>query len=155
MVIGIDDVLFSGDHVLMDITPHQAPEELSAWCGLNHYLRSLDLLYGWAGDIQFAFGGHKQFVTDLPARIMEIKQMHEDRLHKVLLFFRTPNTIDALSDHLFGAVNGLDSLLAIEEAGAHVEYLYQRGLLKINNYDQLKNDSRPITYEYQSTIPDS
>jgi glyoxylase-like metal-dependent hydrolase (beta-lactamase superfamily II) len=150
VVIQLEDVIFCGDHVLTDITPHQAPEELSPWCGLNHYLRSLSLLENWADDIKISLCGHKQAITDLSARIAEIKEMHARRLIEVLDFFRSPNTIDALSDNLFGKANGFDALLAIEEAGAHVEYLYQRGSLRILNYSQLENAERPGALQYQT-----
>jgi glyoxylase-like metal-dependent hydrolase (beta-lactamase superfamily II) len=152
VVIRLEDILFCGDHVLADITPHQAPEQLGSWCGLNHYLRSLDLLKRWAGDSQLALCGHKQVITDLKARISEIKQMHADRLAEVLAFYRSPNTIDALSESLFGEEHGFNGLLAIEEAGAHVEYLYQRGKLRIENYDQLAKSNGPIAHQYQVAL---
>ena len=152
VVIRLDDILFCGDHVLADITPHQAPEQLSSWCGLNHYLRSLDLLKAWAGDSQLALCGHKQVITDLGARISEIKHMHMGRLEEVLKFYRSANTIDALSDSLFGEMHVFNGLLALEEAGAHVEYLYQRGKLRIENYDQLAKSNGPIAHHYQVWI---
>jgi len=150
VVIRLDDVLFCGDHILTDITPHQAPEQLSTWCGLNHYLKSLELVEQWAGDVRMALCGHKRVITDLPARILEIRDMHMDRLEEVLLFFRSPNTVEALSGSLFGETNGFNALLAIEEAGAHVEYLYQRGMLTIENYDQLEGSNGPVVLNYQA-----
>jgi hypothetical protein len=50
-------------------------------------------------------------------------------------------------------VHGYNVLLALEEAGAHVEYLYQRGLLYIENMDDLENGSGPgaIRYRRQQT----
>jgi glyoxylase-like metal-dependent hydrolase (beta-lactamase superfamily II) len=155
VVISLDDVLFCGDHVLTDITPHQAPEELSSWCGLNHYLRSLDLLEGWAGDVNLSLCGHKRAITDLRERISEIKQMHFARLDEVMQFYKSPNTIDALSESLFGKAYGFDALLAIEEAGAHVEYLYQRGRLRINNFNHLEPGSRPVAFHYQARDPNN
>jgi glyoxylase-like metal-dependent hydrolase (beta-lactamase superfamily II) len=152
VVIRIDDILFCGDHVLADITPHQAPEQLSSWCGLNHYLRSLDLLDRWVGDIQLALCGHNDPITDLKDRIFEIKQMHDDRLLDVLNYYRSPNTIDALSDSLFGETVGFNGLLAIEEAGAHVEYLYQRGKLRINNFEQLERSNGPVALQYHAEM---
>jgi len=150
VVIRLDDFLFCGDHILTDITPHQAPEQLSSWCGLNHYLNSLEIVEQWAGDINLTLCGHKRVISDLPARISEIRNMHMDRLEEVHQFFQTPNTIAALSDSLFGEVIGFNTLLAIEEAGAHVEYLYQRGMLAIENYDQLERSNGPFVLNYRS-----
>lgn len=154
VVIRFDDVLFCGDHILSDITPHQTPEQLSPWSGLNHYLGSLDLLDQWAGEVQYALCGHNDVIYDMHARISEIKQMHHQRLELVLSFLHSANTINALSDYLFGNMFGLDGLLAIEEAGAHVEYLYQRGLLTIKNYDRLDNITGPVELQYQADFKD-
>lgn len=151
VVIRLEDFLFCGDHILSDITPHQSPERLSYWSGLNHYLKSLEAVEQWSEGINTALCGHKQVITDLSERISEIKAMHIERLEIVLDYFKTPNTIAALSSALFGEVNGFNILLAIEEAGAHVEYLYQRGLLTINNYEQVERSDVPIVNYYQRT----
>jgi hypothetical protein len=45
---------------------------------------------------------------------------------------------------LFGKVGSYHVLLALEEAGAHVEYLYQRGELAAANLDEIQRDERPI-----------
>lgn len=149
VVIRLENILFCGDHILSDITPHQAPESLSPWSGLNHYLKSLDAVDHWAGDVTLALCGHKQVITDLSGRIAEIKNMHMERLNKVLEFYKSPNTIFALSKSLFGEVNGFNTLLAIEEAGAHVEYLYQRGHLTIVNYQQVDKNEGSFVHYYQ------
>jgi glyoxylase-like metal-dependent hydrolase (beta-lactamase superfamily II) len=149
VVIRLHDILFCGDHILTDITPHQAPEELTAGTGLDHYLNSLDGVEEWAKNIRLALCGHNSAITDIPKRIAEIKQMHMERLEIVMDFLKTPKTINTLSDHLFGEANGYDALLAVEEAGAHVEYLYQRGLVVLNNYEQLEGTIEPIPLYYK------
>ena len=45
---------------------------------------------------------------------------------------------------------GYNVLLALEEAGAHVEYLYQRGLLAIDNLLDLESSSGPAAICYRS-----
>lgn len=149
VVIRLHDLLFCGDHILTDITPHQSPEELTQWTGLGHYLHSLDRLEGWTSGISMALCGHKRVIEDLPSRINEIKKMHKERLETVLDFFDAPGTVNALSDQLFGSADGYDALLAIEEAGAHVEFLYQRGMLTLENYEQMENSDEPLPLYYQ------
>jgi hypothetical protein len=68
-----------------------------------------------------------------------------------LEFFSSPNTVYKLSEFLFGAPAGYDALLAVEEAGAHVEYLYQRGNLKIANLEELGNTKTHLPLIYQAT----
>ena len=64
-------------------------------------------------------------------------------------FFRVPGTILELSKSLFGRANGYNALLALEEAGAHVEYLYQRGNLGIKNLEELEAIKEPVALYYQ------
>ncbi|RPI78247.1 MAG: MBL fold metallo-hydrolase [Chloroflexi bacterium] len=131
VVIRLDDFLFSGDHVLEGISPHQSPERLTLSTGLDHYLHSLAKLDAWAEGVRVVVGGHRQPIYNLNKRIEEIREVHKNRLNQVLAYFQTPGTIFEVSKHLFGDVHGYNILLALEEAGAHVEYLYQRGLLEI------------------------
>jgi glyoxylase-like metal-dependent hydrolase (beta-lactamase superfamily II) len=149
VVIRLHDVLFSGDHVLEGISPHQAPEHLTLSTGLAHYLQSLETLEGWAEGVNLTLGGHKNPVTNLLARLNDIRALHRERLDQVLDLLVEPSTISEVSRSLFGEVQGYNILLALEEAGAHVEYLYQRGLLGIDNLAELENATLPIPILYQ------
>lgn len=148
VVIRLHDVLFSGDHVLEHTSPHQSPEELTLSTGLEHYLHSLGALDDWAGDVRLTLGGHNRPILDLKARIVEIRRVHRDRLDQLLAILETPHTISEASDALFGDVHGYNSLLALEETGAHIEYLYQRGGLCIANLDDLERlgGASPVVY---------
>ena len=55
-----------------------------------------------------------------------------------------PRTIAEGSHALFGEAHGYNVLLALEEAGAHVEYLYQRGLLEIENLEEVERAIQPL-----------
>jgi len=150
VIIRLHNVIFCGDHILSEITPHQSPEQISSWTGLGHYLHSLDAMAGWAEMSTLALCGHNDTIIDLPTRITEIQDMHQERLEMVLDYFKSPGTINDLASSLFANVNGFNALLAIEEAGAHVEYLYQRGNLKIENFNDLEMTDKPVTYYYTS-----
>ncbi|MEA2008067.1 MAG: MBL fold metallo-hydrolase [Chloroflexota bacterium] len=151
VVIRLEDVLFTGDHVLWDISPHQSPESLSAFTGLGHYLKSLEVLRAWAGDVRIALTGHGAPIPNLPTRLDEIQEVHTKRLAEIQTILESPHTTAELAHELFGDVQGYygyNQLLALEEAGAHVEYLCQRGLLHVHNLDEIKKNSipRPIYY---------
>lgn len=148
VTLRLHDVLFSGDHVLHPITPHQAPEHLTQATGLDHYLKSLSALRLWAGDVRLTLGGHNDLITNLPARIDEITDMHRQRLDRVLVLLEEPHTIADVSQGLFGDVQGYNALLAIEEAGAHVEYLYQYGLLGVHNLAEVESHAEPVPIHY-------
>jgi glyoxylase-like metal-dependent hydrolase (beta-lactamase superfamily II) len=149
VVIRLDDILFSGDHILDDTSPHQAPEHLTLSTGLDHYLKSLDAVESWADGVRLTLGGHKDPIEDLHGRIQEIREMHKDRLSKVLELLELPKTIYEISAALFGEVHGYNKLLAVEEAGAHVEYLYQRGQLEIANLSEYEKGDGPSKILYK------
>jgi glyoxylase-like metal-dependent hydrolase (beta-lactamase superfamily II) len=148
VVIRLHDVLLSGDHVLDGISPHQSPEQLSLSTGLEHYLNSLNKLEAWANGIRLTLGGHHEPIPDLAARIEEIRSLHRQRLAETWGSLEEPRTIAEVSQILFGEVHGYNVLLALEEAGAHVEYLYQRGLLGILDVDVIENASNPVPVQY-------
>ncbi len=149
VVIRLHDVLFSGDHVLSDISPHQSPEHLTNFTGLEHYLKSLDALEAWAKGIRLTLPGHEDPIFDLPARLNAIRTLHRERLAQVLALLDEPKTIAEISRALFGEVHGYNVLLALEESGAHVEYLYQRGRLEIANLADLENGNSPGALRYR------
>jgi hypothetical protein len=49
-----------------------------------------------------------------------------------------------VSRALFGERVGYTRLLALEEAGAHVEYLFQRGELGIANLEEVAAQPNPV-----------
>ena len=137
----IDDVLLSADHVLPHTSPHLAPESITPSTGLGHYLDALHTIAAVPG-IRLALGGHEGPMHDMYARIEEIEASHERKLGRVFDVCAQPRTINELSKLLYPNVNSYDILLALEETGAHVEYLDQRGELAIANLDEVANDDR-------------
>jgi glyoxylase-like metal-dependent hydrolase (beta-lactamase superfamily II) len=148
VVIRLHDVIFTGDHVLEHTSPHQSPEQITLSTGLEHYLQSLQKLKNWTTNKPLGLGGHEDPITDLNGRIEAIGKLHDQRLQKVLDVLCEPHTIVEVSYALFGEVSGYNVLLALEEAGAHVEYLYQRGMLGINNLFQVKSQVEGIPLYY-------
>ena len=139
----LDDVLLTADHVLARTTPHQAPESITLNMGLSHYLDSLDKIAALDG-IRLALGGHEEPMTDLCGRIRAIERLHEERLSRVLDLCRRPMSVAEISRALFGHVISYHVLLALEETGAHVEYLYQRGELLAANLDEIEQARNPV-----------
>ncbi len=148
VVIHLHDYLFSGDQILEKISPHQAPEQITLSTGLDTYLKSLEVVRPLATKVRFTLGGHENPICNLENRIDEIRSVHKERLQKVLDFLSEPHTISDIAKYLFGKVSGYTILLALEEAGAHVEYLYQRGFLEITNLKEIEENSKlvPIVY---------
>ena len=74
-------ILFSGDHILYDITPH-----IESWSyevnALKNYMESLNGIRNLP--VKIVLPGHRNFFTDLPSRIDELKKHHEIRAQEVL-----------------------------------------------------------------------
>lgn len=148
IVTRIDDVLLSADHVLETTSPHQAPERLSLMTGLSHYLDSLAAIRSLSRRLRVVLGGHEGPVYDLDRRVREIADVHHNRLNVILESTAEPQTACQIADALFPGVDGYHSLLAIEEAGAHIEYLHQRGLLSVENLSEIDRfGAVPILYK--------
>jgi glyoxylase-like metal-dependent hydrolase (beta-lactamase superfamily II) len=149
VVVRFDDVLLTADHVLSKTTPHQAPETLTRYTGLGHYLESLERVKSIEG-VRVALGGHEEPIDDLPVRVEAIAQMHRERLEKILNLLVEPLTISQVSHALFGERGGYNVLLALEETGAHVEYLAQRGLISIANLEEVgADDAEKVALRYR------
>ncbi len=139
----VDDMLLTADHILARITPHQAPESITNHMGLGHYLDSLARIEKLPG-ITLGLGGHEEPITDIYSRIQAIRHSHQSRLEKTWDICREPRSIADVSKELFGHVESYHVLLALEETGAHVEYLYQRGELVAANLDEIEQNTHPV-----------
>ena len=74
-------LLFSGDHVLFNITPH-----IESWAyainSLADYLQSLDKIYSLP--VELVLPGHRNFFKDMKGRIDELKHHHRLRAEEVM-----------------------------------------------------------------------
>jgi glyoxylase-like metal-dependent hydrolase (beta-lactamase superfamily II) len=139
----VRDVLLTSDHVLARITPHQFPQAITPWAGLEHYFESLAKVRALPG-IRLALGGHEEPIADLPTRIDEIVAFHQGRLARVREILAEPRTLHEVTIALFGDQEGYGRLLAIEEAGAHVEYLHARGQIRLANLEEVAEARDPV-----------
>lgn len=147
VVLRFEDLLLTGDHVLKGTSPHQAPERLTLNTGLGHYLESIRKLTPLASQVRLALGGHEGPIEDLSARLVSIEKLHLERLQAILAGLDEPKTIDQIAQALFPRAEGYHELLALEEAGAHVEYLEQRSFVSIANAGELEAEGRvPIRF---------
>jgi glyoxylase-like metal-dependent hydrolase (beta-lactamase superfamily II) len=143
--IRIGDILLSADHILSRTTPHQAPESITHYMGLGHYADSLRKLKHVKG-IRIALGGHEDPIHDLYTRIDDIRASHNrklDRIRNIMRDHSDPMTISDISKAMYPDVKDYHILLAIEEAGAYIEYLYQHGHLTITNLKEVEIEDNP------------
>jgi hypothetical protein len=53
-------------------------------------------------------------------------------------------TVLQIADDMFGNQEGYSRIMAIDEAGAHVEYLHALGQLRIANLDEVARARDPV-----------
>jgi len=129
------EILISGDHILIDITPN-----IQCWSDtqnpLKHYLASLEKVSHLK--VGLTLPGHRRLISDHRGRIDELKCHHADRLAEVL------NILDGGEQHAFNVASrmtwDIDSeswekfpvaqkWFATGEAIAHLRYLEEDGEL--------------------------
>ncbi|MEJ5239681.1 MAG: MBL fold metallo-hydrolase [Anaerolineales bacterium] len=144
VLMRLEDVLFSGDLLLNGTTPHQAPESIIPFMGIEHYLQSLQKMRPWVQQARLVLGGHHAPLEDAAATLERTRQRLGRRLAQVLEAFCEPRTIWEVTHLLYGEKEGYDGLLVVEKMGAYVEYLYQRGWLEI--VDGKEGEEAPLKY---------
>lgn len=143
--IGIGNILLSADHILEKTSPHQSPETITRHTGLHHYLESLDKVARMGG-FDVALGGHEGPIHNVYQRIAEIRQGHMRKLDKVRNIIESSTealTLAEISKAMFPDAREFHMLLALEEAAAHVEYLYEHGELGVANIDEVETTENP------------
>lgn len=144
--IQMGNVLISADHVLSHTSPHQAPESITHYTGLGHYRDSLRKVAKLEG-VELALGGHEAPIYDFYGRVEALFHSHDRKLNRVLDIIRSagkPLTIAEVTQAMYPDKDGYDVLLALEEAGAHVEYLYQHGQLSVDNLEEVEREDNPM-----------
>lgn len=139
----LDDILFTADHVLERITPNQSPEFIIRYNQLGHYYEALRKVRAMTG-IRLGLGGHEGDIEDVGSRIDDIIRFHDGRLDRTLEICREPRTIDQIAKEMFPRARDYHVLLALTEAGAHVEYLHERGRLHLTNVEDVETAPFPV-----------
>ncbi len=143
--IQLGEVMITADHILSRTTPHQAPESITHYTGLGHYRDSLRKFAKIDG-IELALGGHEDPITDVYDRVQAILNSHDRKLNRVLDIMKTaaqPLTINGITQLMYPGKEDYETLLALEEAGAHIEYLYQHGMISVDNLKQVETEDNP------------
>jgi len=145
VAIRFDDILLSADHILSHTSPHVAAESITHYTGLGHYLESLRKVRQFEG-IRLTLGGHEDPIDDLHGRIDYLQMRIDQKLERLLDILRdaeTPLSVLQISKAMYPDKHGFNVLLALQEAGAYVEYLYERGHLSVANLRDVESSDNP------------
>lgn len=154
VAIRLDDVVFCGDMVVEGVTPHLAPESITPYGGLDHFLESLSRFQSWAKDARWIFNGHDDVITDLPVHIDATHQNLIRRMSKALDALSEPRTISEVCTAVYGETGGYNQLLVIEKTGAYIEYFYEHGMIEVTNADEVEQ-GLPARYRRLHDVPDA
>ncbi|MFJ9818155.1 MBL fold metallo-hydrolase [Streptomyces sp. NPDC101151] len=126
--------LFSGDHVLPEITPHiglyEDPDDATVTDPLGDYLDSLERV----GRLTPAevLPAHQHPFTDAPGRVRELLAHHEERLTGLLALLSEPLTPWQLAERMewnrpWADIPYGSRTIAVSEAEAHLRRLVKLG----------------------------
>jgi glyoxylase-like metal-dependent hydrolase (beta-lactamase superfamily II) len=124
-----DRLLFSGDHVLLKITPNIGLWPRGEADPLGRYLATFPGLV--ALDVRLSLPGHRAIITDLRSRVMELDNHHRERLDHTLVSATPSATVYETSQQIFpfGDLSVHERRFAIAETLAHLERLVFAGRL--------------------------
>ncbi len=131
-------ILFSGDHILGDITPN-----IQLWSEddnpLKEYLDSLDKVSRL--DVALTLPGHRTLIADCRKRINELKEHHQHRADEVLAILQK-GALSAYqtASHMTWDINCdtweefpvSQKWFATGEAISHLKYLEEKGMIRKN-----------------------
>lgn len=141
-----EQILFSGDHILFDITPNIGVWDHSSGT-LSDYINSLLKVRNFP--IQMAFPAHREIREDVYHRIDELMDHHGERLDEIYQAVKVHPGFSAYqlagviswSVKKFGWKNfpPLQKWFAMSETLAHLDYLVEKGhLIRINTKEKIQ-----------------
>ncbi|KNZ41613.1 MBL fold metallo-hydrolase [Acetobacterium bakii] len=131
------EILFSGDHIIFDITPN-----ITSWLenedSLGAYLKSLEKIREMP--VKYTFSAHRSAIGNCYSRINELIEHHEERLEEVLEIVNrlkittaydtaTKMAWSVKADN-WNAFPPIQKVFAVGEASAHLEHLFFKGMLR-------------------------
>lgn len=139
IMLQVGDILLTADHLLPGTSVALAPESLMPYTGVGHYLESLRKA-GEVPGVRLALGGHEWAMDDYYEVAQRTYSSSIEKIDRVLSACIEPRTIYELACQIYGSLDGYSELLKIEQTGARIEYLNERGMVMIDNLDELEGD---------------
>jgi len=127
--------LFSGDHILPDVSPNIGGGDMSKPGLLGHFFDSIERVRQLADQQLTVLPGHGDPFTNLAQRCDELRSHHQERLEKItsVLTVQESKSAYEVAQQLFGDLKDFHVVLGCAEAGSHLEYLQAEGLVTCHN----------------------
>jgi glyoxylase-like metal-dependent hydrolase (beta-lactamase superfamily II) len=143
LMIQIDNVLITADHILPETSVALGPESLNPYTGVGHYLESLERAQMVEG-VDLALGGHEWPMPDYYAVTRRTRIAALEKIERVLEHCDDPHTIYEISQRIYSKLDGYSEMLKLWQTGARIEYLNLRGLVMIENLTELETEENPV-----------
>jgi glyoxylase-like metal-dependent hydrolase (beta-lactamase superfamily II) len=138
--------LFTGDHVLADISPHVGLHPQSGENPLGDYLNSLETVHKL--DVSFVFPGHGSVFSGLQARIEGLLAHHKEREYEIMkTISKGQKTAYQITQEIpwmptgepinFKKLPPIDKRLAVLETLAHLQHLIVQSQVTKNTRDKV------------------
>ena len=123
-------LLFTGDHILKEITPNPFASGLHQKASLKVYLNSLGKVENL--DVTADLPGHGEIICDHVSVIGDLYRHHETRKRIVLEALNDgPKTPYEVCKAVFGNLPTSEALLGLAEAGGHLEELLADNMVEL------------------------
>jgi len=132
-------VLFTGDHLLKEITPNptldvSGDQSTLHYPSLKEYLASLEKIERL--DISLLLPGHGEEMRDAKALIQKMFAHHRERMDLICsILSKGEKTPYELALDLFPGILSFEVFLGISEAVGHLEILREKGMVKVEERD--------------------
>ena len=129
-------LLFTGDHILKEITPNPFASGLHQKASLKVYLNSLSKVEDL--DVTVDLPGHGEIIHDHVSVIKDLFKHHETRKRVILEALNDgPKTPYEVCKAVFGSLPTSEALLGLAEAGGHLEELLADNMVELFKKDDL------------------
>ena len=128
--IRVGDVMLLGDQVLNGVTPHQFPKIYTSGSGLKNYLNSLVKISARSENVRLGLPSHYGDILEIEGRAREIMAAHNQRIVDLIKDMDEPKSLHQITNDYYRyrqgrEITGYEQLLALEEIGAHIEYMQE------------------------------
>lgn len=134
-----ESILFSGDHLLKDISPNPIVKPLQKGgdprnTSLNEYLHSIRKIEGL--EVSLVLPGHGEPIQDFKNLLENILRHHEQRLEQVLsVLSQGEKTAYDISKALFPDTKSFEVFLGVSEILGHLNILLEEGKIIFRSRD--------------------
>lgn len=145
IMLQVEDILLTSDHILPQTSVALAPEYITPYTGIGHYIDSLEKALALEG-VRLALGGHEDPMADYYRVAKETLNSARSKIDRVLGWCDKPRSIFEIATKIYGELAGYGELLRLWQTGARIEYLNQRGLVVVENLEDLREAHSPTLY---------